>query len=91
MYSDGYSVGDKGTFTVLQQFFVDRGQVKIFWPTDTGSTKTWYGSWDQNATVTAPSGAIIHQNNPDLQNGATCILYPQDQHGCSPIQANNTN
>lgn len=79
-----------GTNSVLQQFFADRGQVQVFWPTDGFNSqgfpiKTWYGALTQNATTTASSGAIIQQNSPNTQNGATCPS------GCSPIQANNTN
>jgi hypothetical protein len=88
-YTDRYTEGSSnGTDTVLQQFFVDRGQVQVFWPTDGFNSQgfpiqTWYGAWNQNATITNNS-VIIQQNNPNMQRGAAC---PQ---GCSLIQANNT-
>jgi hypothetical protein len=90
IYTDNYTVGTTGTNTVLQQFFADRGQVQVYWPTDGFNgqgmpIKTWYGAWTQNATTTPSSGGIIQQNSPNMQNGAAC---PQ---GCSLIQANNTN
>ncbi len=88
-YTDVYSVGTTGTNTVLQQFFADRGQVQVFWPTDQFNSqgfpiKVWYGAWSQNATTNATLGGVITQNSP-MQNGASCTS------GCSPTQANNTN
>ena len=101
LYTDEYTVGCGTLFglgspnTVKQQFFVDRGQVQVYWPTDGFQNgfpiKTWYGSWDQNSTTNATNGATIQQNNPNLNNGVACTLTPQDPNGCSPIQANNTN
>lgn len=95
-YTDKYTVGSSGVNTVKQQFFVDRAQVQVFWPTDGFNgqgfaIKTWYGAWDQNATTDASKGAIIQQNNPNMQNGATCTLSPPDPQGCSPLQADGTN
>jgi hypothetical protein len=90
-YTDDYNVGSGTPNTVTQQFFVDRGQVRVFWPTDVGGGKTWYGAWSQQSTTDANKGGIIQQNNPDMQHGATCTLHPPDPHGCSPTQANGTN
>jgi hypothetical protein len=90
-YTDDYSAGSTGTNTLTQQFFVDRGQVQIFWPTETSQGKIWYGAWEQSVTDLASPGAIITQTNPNMSNGATCNLHPPDPHGCSPIQANGTN
>jgi len=89
-YTDDLTVGNTGPNTVLQQFFADRGQVQVFWPTDGFNSqgfpiKTWYGAWNQNATTSAKLGGVITQNNANTSNGASCPT------GCSPIQANNTN
>jgi hypothetical protein len=87
-YSDDYTVGNTGNFTVEQIFAIDRCQSQVFWPTDGFNSQgfpiqTWYGALSQNATVTS-SGATIQQNSPNMQAGATC------SQGCSPIQANGT-
>jgi hypothetical protein len=89
-YTDDLSVGNGSNNTVKQQFFVDRGEVQVFWPTDGFdpqgfANKTWYGAWDQQVTTTAVQGGVVQQNNPNTQNGATCTS------GCSQIQANGTN
>jgi hypothetical protein len=71
-YTDDYTAGSTSPNTVTQTFFIDLGQVRVFWP-DSAFT-TWYGSWTQNATVDAnnPIGAKIIQNSPDLQHGFSC-------------------
>jgi hypothetical protein len=93
---DDISQGRSGNNTAKQQFFVDRCQVKVYWPTDGPQPyfiKTWYGAWDQNASIISANApvAIIQQNNPDMGNGVTCAaLNPPNHYGCSPIQANGT-
>ena len=85
------TAGSTGPNTVSQQFFVDRGQVEIFWPTDTSNGKIWYGAVYQTVTDLPTPGATITQVNPNTSQGATCNLHPPDPHGCSPTQANGTN
>jgi hypothetical protein len=71
-YTDIYTAGNTGANTVTQTFFIDMGQVQVFWPDSTLST--WYGAWTQDATVDPnnPNGAKIVQNSPDLQHGYSC-------------------
>jgi hypothetical protein len=78
-YSDDYSAGDTGPNTVKQVFFVDRGLVSVFWPQKASDNNVyWYGSlaYSQSAAVdrvNIPNGALIIQNNPDLQHGVSCF------------------
>jgi hypothetical protein len=44
-----------GSFTMQQQFLVDRQGVQVFWPNQNGS---WYGAWG----TTAPSPPNFHPN-----------------------------
>lgn len=88
--TDQLSAGNSGPNTVTQQFSVDRGWVRVYWPQKASNGSIyWYGAYSQTAAVDRvnipfPQGARIIQVNPDLQNGASC------QSGCSFTQANGT-
>jgi hypothetical protein len=69
-----------GSFTVQQQFLVDRQGVQVFWPNPYGS---WYGAWgtpaspppgfqpNQTASVTV-TWATINQINPNTNAPTAC-------------------
>jgi hypothetical protein len=91
-YTDDYTAGTSGPNSVIQQFFVDRGLVSLFWPRAAFDSQgfqynAWYGSYSQTAAVdrnNIPAGGFIQQVSPDLQRAATCPT------GCSLKQANGT-
>jgi Glucodextranase, domain B/Bacterial Ig-like domain (group 2)/Beta-propeller repeat/PQQ-like domain len=79
---DNLSAGNTGVTVTTQTFFVDRGQVRVFWPRTVFNKSgqqslIWYGALSQTAS-TFPAGPTIQQINPDLQHGASCSS------GCDP-------
>ena len=73
--SDMLAAGVYGTFKVEQTFFVDRGAVRVFWPTlqstpDGRLTYTWSGAYHQIAAE-YPSYPRVYPQRPD-QTGVAC-------------------
>jgi hypothetical protein len=88
-FSDDLSAQFGGTSVATQTYFVDRGQVRVFWPKGDFDSQgfpitVWYGAWTQTATVSPsdPRGATFQQNDPDLQHKFTCQTGPAGQLGC---------
>jgi hypothetical protein len=75
--------------TVRQKLFVDRVQVKVYWPygviTSGGQQTQWFGAYSQQATTSNSftSGAHITQESPD-SSGVLCTS------GCSKIATDGT-
>ena len=85
VFTDRYSAGVTGPNIVTQHFFVDRGNVQVFWPQRyIDNNIYWYGAYSQTAAVDAvkiPQGGVITQI-PPLSNGVSCPT------GCSFTQTN---
>jgi len=91
-FSDDLSAQFGTTSVATQTYFVDRGQVRIFWPKDDFDSQgrpihIWYGAWTQTATVSSsdPRGATFRQINTDLQHKFDCQSGPVGQRGCDTI------
>jgi hypothetical protein len=78
--TDCMGAGAGASYTISQQFLVDRQGVQVFWP---NSVPTWYGAWgtfasspqgfQPNQTATVVTGwATISQINPNNNAPATC-------------------
>jgi len=85
LFEDDLAAQFGGTSVAKQTYFVQRGQVPIFWPDQTGTN--WYGALSQTATA-SPSdarGATFLQATP-LTGPLGCLPGPLGERGCNTMQ-----
>jgi hypothetical protein len=84
LFKDDLSALLGPTSVAKQIYFVQRGQVPVFWPDQTGTS--WFGAFSQTATVSAndPRGATFQQATP-LTPAFGCLPGPIGERGCDTM------